>query len=194
MAIQAKPDRSLRLVLSGASADVTLVVSDAAERPVATMVVAPAQLREIVQSFGNILRLVEGEAASGALPVNAPWQRTGFVVDAPAWRATQEGATGLVVLSLEIAPGAWWSFTLPPEQARELGQRLGASVGGEPAAAEPVVTAPPQGFEATGPDRASGGDRPAGTGGSAVAAPPEGAEAAAPGGTPGGGRSAESAA
>jgi hypothetical protein len=182
MAIQAKPDRSLRLVLSGASADVTLVISDAAERPVATMVVAPAQLREIVQSFGNILRLVEGEAASGALPVNAPWQRTGFVVDAPAWRVAQEAATGLVVLSLLIAPGSWWSFTLAPEQARQLGARLGASVGGEagqPEAADdtgladaavvsPAVPVPPEAI---------------------VSAPAEGSEAArpvAPGNPPGG--------
>jgi hypothetical protein len=193
MAIQAKPDRSLRLVLSGASADVTLVISDSAERPVATMVVAPAQLREIVQSFGNILRLVEGEAASGALPVNAPWQKTGFVVDAPAWRATQEGATGLVVLSLQIAPDAWWSFTLPPEQARELGQRLSASVGGEPAVAVSAVAALPQGFEAAGPGIGPGGDRTARSGGSAVAAPPEGAEGPAPGGAGAGSRT-ESAA
>src|SRR5260221_5515240 len=124
MAIQSNPDRSLRLVLSGASADVTLVISDAAERQVATMVVAPAQLREIVQSFGNILRLVEGEAASGALPVNAPWQRTGFVVDAPGWRVAQEGATRLVVLSLLIAPRFSLCLTLAPAQAPQLCQRI----------------------------------------------------------------------
>ena len=164
MPVQAKADRSLRLVLSGASADVTLVVSDAAERPVATMVVAPAQLREIVQSFGNILRMVEGEAASGALPVNAPWQKTGFVVDQPRWRATREGITGLVVMSLEITPGAWWSFTLSPEQALALGQQLGATIAAPPpaeaAALPPVAMAPP---------------------GPAAPAPPEGAEAALPG-------------
>jgi hypothetical protein len=162
MPVQAKADRSLRLVLSGASADVTLVVSDAAERPVATMVVAPAQLREIVQSFGNILRMVEGEAASGALPVNAPWQKTGFVVDQPRWRTTRESVTGLVVMSLEITPGAWWSFTLSPEQALALGQQLGATIAAPPPAAAalpPVAVAPP---------------------GPAAAAPPEGAEAALP--------------
>jgi len=174
MPVQAKADRSLRLVLSGASADVTLVVSDAAERPVATMVVAPAQLREIVHSFGNILRMVEGEAASGALPVNAPWQKTGFVVDQPRWRTTKENVTGLVVMSLEITPGAWWSFTLSPDQALQLGQQLGASLAAPPpaevaaaAALPPVAVAPP---------------------GPAAAAPPEGAEAALPTGR----RSAES--
>ena len=187
MAIQAKSDRSLRLVLSGASADVTLVISDAAERPVATMVVSPAQLRDILQSFGSILRLVEGEAASGNLPVNAPWQRTGFVVDAPAWRTTQEPATGLVVMSLEIAPGAWWSFTLPPDQARELGKRLAVSVGAE--APVPAMAAPAAGFEsrqeaaavAEGPATAPVAEWAA-TGAPARAAPPEGAEAPVPGG------------
>jgi len=177
MAIQAKADRSLRLVLSGASADVTLVVSDAAERPVATMVVAPAQLREIVHSFGNILRMVEGEAASGALPVNAPWQKTGFVVDQPRWRTTREGVTGLVVMSLEITPGAWWSFTLSPEQALALGQQLGATIAAPPPA-EPAAAALPQ--VAVAPP------------GPAAAAPPEGAEAALPAGGAGGRRSAES--
>ena len=191
MAIQAKSDRSLRLVLSGASADVTLVITDAAERPVATMVVSPAQLRDILQSFGSILRLVEGEAASGNLPVNAPWQRTGFVVDAPAWRTTQEPATGLVVMSMEVAPGTWWSFTLPPDQARELGKRLAVSVGGEapiPAMSDPVVAY--EGQQAAWPASPPVGERPAtapaaepaATGAPARAAPPEGAEAPVPGG------------
>src|SRR5258708_2849268 len=186
MAIQAKPDRSLRLVLSGASADVTLVISDAVERPVATMVVAPAQLREIVQSFGNILRLVEGEAASGALPVNAPWQRTGFVVDAPGWRVAQEGATGLVVLSLLIAPGSWWSFTFAPEQARQLGERLGASVGGEPAQPEAAEGA---GMAEAAVAVPAAAPVPVET---VVAAPAEGSEAARPGapGNPPGGAAA----
>ena len=166
MPVQAKADRSLRLVLSGASADVTLVVSDAAERPVATMVVAPAQLREIVQSFGNILRMVEGEAASGALPVNAPWQKTGFVVDQPCWRATREAVTGLVVMSLEITPGAWWSFTLSPEQALALGQQLGATIAAPPPAEAAAAALPPVAMAPPGP---------------AAPAPPEGAEAALPG-------------
>lgn len=136
MASQGRSDRSLRLVLSGASADVTLVISDAAERPLATMVLPPGQLRDIVQSFGSMLALVEGEAKSGALPSTAPWQITGVVFDQPAWRVAQEPATGLVVLSLQVGPSAAWSFALSPEDARHLGRSLGEVTGGEPAPAD----------------------------------------------------------
>ena len=151
MSAQARSDRSLRLVLSGASADFTLVISDAAEKPVATMVVSPEQLRDIIQSFGKILQMVESEVAGDMLLTNAPWQKVGVVVDAPSWRVTQEPTTGLVVLSLRIAPDAWWRFTLVPIEARQLGERLGQSVGGEPAtdiqapsaiADRPILTQP----------------------------------------------------
>jgi hypothetical protein len=140
MAAQARSDRSLRLVLSGASADVTLVISDAAERPLASMVVPPDQLRDIVQSFGSMLALIEGDARSGALPSTAGWQTTGVVFDEPAWRVAQEPATGVVVLSLQAGPSASWSFALSPEEARRLGRSLGEAVGGEP----PPAEAPPE--------------------------------------------------
>jgi hypothetical protein len=144
MAAQSRPDRSLRLVLSGASADVTLVVSDSAERPLASMVLPPDQLRDILQSFGSMLALVEGEAKSGALPSGAPWQTTGVVFDEPAWRVSQEPATGVVVLSLQVGPAASWSFALSPEEARRLGRSLAEVVGGEPVPAEAPPEEPPE--------------------------------------------------
>src|SRR4051794_23456938 len=131
MTAQARSDRSLRLVLSGASADVTLVIADAAGRPLASMVVPPEQLRDIVQSFGGMLELIESDAKNGGLPASAPWQKIGTVFDEPAWRVAQEPATGVVVLSLQVGPAASWAFTLEPEQARRRGARLSEIVGGE---------------------------------------------------------------